>query len=80
MAHDKFYGGFVDVVVFPTVGKMGQTAERLVNSGHLKCRKIIYIFMPPHEFVSRSTQGRLGVATGADNIPIFAKSRPQVNR
>ena len=80
MAHDEFNGGLVDVVVFPAVGKMGQSAEGLVNGGHLKCRKIIYIFMPHREFVGCGAQGRLGIATGADNIQVLAKCRPQVNR
>ena len=80
MPHDKFNGGLVDVVVFTTVGEMGQPAEGLIYGGHLKCRKIKYIFMTPDKFVSRGAQGRFGVAAGADNIQIPAKSRPQVNR
>ena len=80
MPHDKFNGGFVDVVVFATIGEMGQPAERLVYSGHLIRRKIKHIFMAPDKFISCSTQGRFGVAAGADHILIPAKRGPQVDR
>jgi hypothetical protein len=46
MAHDKFHGIFVDVIIFPPVAEIGPTEERLVNGGHFKCRKIMNIFMP----------------------------------
>ena len=80
MPHDKFNGGFVDVVVFATIGEMGQPAEGLIYGGHLIRRKIKYIIMARDEFVSRCSQGRLGVAAGADNIQIPTESGPQVNR
>ena len=80
MPHDKLYGGFVDVIVFAAVCELGQTAEGLVDRGHLKGRKIKNMIMPSHEFISCRAQGRLGIAAGADNIYILPKSGPQINR
>jgi hypothetical protein len=80
MTHDEFDGGFVDMIVFPALGEIGQPAKRLVDGGHLKGRKIVYIFMPSSEFVGGGAQGRFGVAAGADDIQVIAKGRPQVHR
>ena len=59
MTHDKLNGGFVDVVVFPAVGKLGQTAERLIYGGHFKGWKVKYIIMPGCEFIRCRPQGGL---------------------
>ena len=80
MAHDKFYGGFIDVIVFPPVGKMGEAGQRLINSCHFKGREIKHIIMASDKLVSRRPQGGFGVAAGADHIPVPAKGGPQVNR
>ena len=80
MPHDEFNGGLVDVVVFATIGEMGQPAEGLVDGGHLKGRKIKYIVVADDEFISRCPQGGFGVGTGADDIEILAESGPQVDR
>ena len=80
MAHDKFYSGFVDVIVFPAVSKMGETGQRLINGGHFKGWKIKNIFMPHGKFIGSGPQGGFGVAAGADDIQILAEGGPQVHR
>ena len=65
MPHDKLNGRFVDMIVFATVGEMGQPAEGLVNGGHFKCRKIIHIFMACGKFVSFASEYRMLSRDGA---------------
>ena len=57
MPHDEFNGGLVDVEIFSAVDKVRSTAERLIDGGHLKCRKIKNIFVSCGEFVRDGAQG-----------------------
>ena len=57
MPHNEFYGGFIDVVVLPSLREMGEAGQWLVYGGHLKGRKINHVVMSHGKLVGRRPQG-----------------------